>query len=518
MDHRDFNLQRLRALLDLSALRSEAELTRLHRFFYFWVLVVRSFNRNRCPIRASALSYTTLLALIPMLAVAMSVTSLFLKSEGEERIEAAIQVFVDRMIPAEEASANPTPAEAMSAMSGMTPPPASAGAAGDLTNSAAAAVAEAAATNAVAVPDQRLAAGQRKAAQYIHSFIENTYSGTLGVTGMVFLLLTAIMTLTRIEEAFNDIWGVPRGRDWLARVVNYFSTITLGPVLLFGALGLAGGSHFQKTRELITALPLMEPLISKVLPLVLICFSFAMFYKLVPNTKVHWNAALVGGALAGTLWHSYNLLSFLLASRAVSASRVYGSFALVPLFMGGLYVVWLIVLFGAQVAYAVQNRDAYLQERLVENVNQRGREFVALRLMTCIGQRFQRGLPPASVPEMSRELGIPSKLVQQILHTLLSARLVLEISRGEPAYAPARPLETISAHQVLEAMRALQGQDLLTRDEPAREEVYGEFTRIQEAERQVASSVTMLALVQRSQTRLELNAGLQAGPERKPAA
>jgi DNA-binding IscR family transcriptional regulator len=106
---------------------------------------------------------------------------------------------------------------------------------------------------------------------------------------------------------------------------------------------------------------------------------------------------------------------------------------------------------------------------------------------------------------MSGELGVPSRLVQQVLQTLLTARLVMEISGAEPAYAPARPLDNITAHHVLMAMRATPGQELVTRDEPVREEVYGEFARIQEAEKKVASSVTVLALVHRARTRLELS-------------
>src|SRR6185503_21028131 len=113
-------------------------------------------------------------------------------------------------------------------------------------------------------------------------------------------------------------------------------------------------------------------------------------------------------------------------SRVVSNSRVYGSLGLVPVFMLGVYFSWYVLLFGAQIAYAFQNRKLYLQERIAENVNQRGREFVALRLMTCIGQRFQRGLPPATVHEMSSELGVPSRLVQQVLRTLIAAHLVIE--------------------------------------------------------------------------------------------
>jgi membrane protein len=234
-----------------------------------------------------------------------------------------------------------------------------------------------------------------------------------------------------------------------------------------------------------------------------------------PNTKVRFSAALVGGFFGGSLWHLNNVFGFLYVSRVVSNSKIYGGLGLVPVFMAGLYLSWFILLFGAQVAYAFQNRSLYLQERLAENVNQRGREFVALRLMTSLGQRFQRGLHPATIQQMSDELGIPSQLVQQILQTLMSARLVIEVTGAEPAYLPARPLDSINAHHVLMAMRALQGQELVTRDEPVRQEIYGEFARIQEAEKQVASAVTMLALVHRAQARLELAPPLSPDAEDK---
>ncbi|HUZ08181.1 MAG TPA: YhjD/YihY/BrkB family envelope integrity protein, partial [Candidatus Paceibacterota bacterium] len=192
-------------------------------------------------------------------------------------------------------------------------------------------------------------------------------------------------------------------------------------------------------------------------------------------------------------------------SRVVTYSKMYGSLGLVPVFMAGLYLSWLILLFGAQVAYAFQNRKSYLQEKLVENVNQRGREFIALRLMTCIGQRFQLGRPPVTMQEISVELGVPTKLAQQVLQTLLAARLVVETNGGEPAYAPARPLEAINAHHILTAMRG-GGQELLSRDEPVRAEIFGEFARIEEAEKNAASAITMLALVNRAQAHLEISA------------
>jgi membrane protein len=232
---------------------------------------------------------------------------------------------------------------------------------------------------------------------------------------------------------------------------------------------------------------------------------------------VSFRAALVGGIVAGSLWHLNNVFGYLYVSRVVTNFKIYGGLGLVPVFMIGLYFTWLILLFGAQMAYAYQNRAAYLQEKLAENVNQRGREFVALRLMTCIGQRFQSGQRLPTIQEISSELGILSRLVHQVMQTLLAAKLVVEVAGAETAYAPARSLESINAHDILLAMRAGQGQELATRDEPVRQEVYGEFTRIQEAEKQAASAVTVLALVNRAQSRLQI-APLVSEPAALPSA
>jgi membrane protein len=340
------------------------------------------------------------------------------------------------------------------------------------------------------------------AANFIHDFIQRTSSGSLGITGVLALLLTAILTIASVENTFNDIWGVAQGRNWPSRVAIYWTTSTLGAVLVAGAALLASGPKFSKTRALIEAAPFSDFLMTHALPFVLICIAFTMLYKLLPNTRIDMNAAWIGGVVAGVCWQGFGALNYLFVSKAVASSKIYYSLALVPLFMFGLYVLWAIVLFGAQVAYAFQNRAAYLQEKLVENVNQRGREFVALRLMTCIGQRFHHGDAPPTVQEISIELGVPSRLVQQVLQTLVAARLVVPVSGTQHAYAPGRPLDAMNCHHVLLAMRATVGQELLTRDEPVRAEVFGEFARIQAAEKEAAASVSMLALVNRAQARL----------------
>lgn len=498
---------RLIKILTGVELDADAELTRWERFAHFWVLVGQSFVRNRCLIRASALSYTTLLAMIPLLAVAVSVTSSLLKSQGEAQIYTAIDKFVSNIMPPASVSTNSS-GVALNLGQNISVPL-------SRTNSAAVTNSTAAANPDAGTPVVSVSA-QKQAAKWIHEFIQNTQSGVLGVTGMLVLVFVAIRMLASVEATFNDIWGVSRGRNWLLRIVLYWTTITLGPLAIIGALGLTSGPHFQAVRSIVEQMPFIGGLIFDFLPLVVLWFAFALVYQLVPNTKVNFSAALVGGIVAGSLWHLNNVFGFLFASRFVTNSKIYGSLALVPVFMIGLYFSWVILLFGAQVAYAFQNRKAYLQEKLVEHVNPRGREFIALRLMTLISGRFHHGEPAVTLRQISTGLGVPTRLVQQVLQPLLAARLVTEIAGAEPAYLPARPLEAINVHHILRAMRVGTGQDVATRDEPTRAEVLGEFARIEEAERAAASSVTLLALASRAQKQIE-NGAPETGenPSRK---
>ena len=484
------------ALLDERALGSLAEFSNWQKFAHFWVLVWRSFTRNRCPVRASALAYATVLAIIPMLAVAMSISSALLKQEGEDQIDQFIVKLVASLTSATMVETNAAGTTTNLTVEGSS--------ATDLTDSATAGIAGA--TNGLPsfAQDAEAVKARRAIARYIHEFIQNTRSGALGLTGSILLVFAAISMLSRIEDTFNDIWGVVRGRSWFMRIVLYWGVISLAPMLLAVALGLASGPQMEGPKKLLTTMPFVGHIIFQFLPVVVLCLTFAMFYALIPNTKVHWQAALVGGLAGGILFHLNNVVSVLYVSRVVSNSKIYGSLGLVPVFMIGLYFSWLILLFGAQVAYAYQNRATYFEEKQVENINQRGREFVALRLMTCIGQRFVIGEPPPSAVEISAALAVPTRLVQQLMQTLAAARLVAEAAGAEPAYLPARPLETITCHDILLALRASQGQELATRDEPTRSDVYGEFHRIEEAERQAASSVTMLALVNRAQAHKSL--------------
>ncbi len=470
---------------------------RLERSVHFLVMVWRHFVRNRCLIRASALSYTTILALIPLLAVVISISSGLLKNQDEDTFYRAIaSIMPPANIPVSTLEVANHLAETTNTVS----------AAEVSTNAAAmtgeekpAGTKEAEKSTNPAVEVEVSVNAQKELAHWLHHFVSNSQrQGALGAAGVCVFVFIAIMMLVRIEETFNDIWGVTHGRNWLTRLMLYLTAIAWGPVLILLAVTLSTSSYFQAVKDYFNLVPLLGKFIFSALPLMLLWLVFTVIYQIIPNTRVRFTAALTGGIVAGTAWHVNNVFSFLYVSRAVGYSKLYGSLGLIPVFMLGLYFSWAILLFGAQLAYAFQNRVAYLQDKLADNVNQRGREFVALRIMTMLGQRFQNGLKPATVTHLSCELGVPSRLTQQVLRILGNANLVTEVGGVEAAYMPARPLEAINAHDVLVALRSGSGRDLPGSDSPALAEIYGEFARIEAAERAAAEKISMYALVQRS--------------------
>jgi membrane protein len=473
----------------------------LEKLVHFCTMVIRHFIKNRCLVRASSLAFTSLLALIPLLAVAVGITSSLLKSEGEDQIYRAIDRAVSTFMP--PATMVMTNGQIVTVIRhpGFAPtnPVEPAAWERDSTNL----IGIVGNTNAVTLTvstntpaDGRVITAQKEAARSIHDYIQNAQSGKVGIAGMIVFIITAIGMLRGVENTFNDIWGVAVERQWWHQLSSYFTIVALGPVVLVAAASLAGGRYQHVTNHWIAGIPMFGWVVLQIGPLVILWLVFALFYMLIPNTRVKFSAAFLGGMVAGTLWHLNNVFAFLYVSRVVTNSAIYGKLGLVPVFMLGLYFSWVILLFGAQVAYGFQNRVAYLQDRIADNVNQRGREFVALRIMTLIGQRFQNGLPPARVIELSAELGVPSRLTQRVLRTLADAQLITQAACEGDAFMPARPLEAINAHHILCAMRTGSGKQLLVDNTPSLAALYGDFAGIETAERVAAEKISVLTLVQ----------------------
>lgn len=438
----------VQAYLNPSSSYDEAEHGKLEKFIHFWALVGRTFVANRCLVRASALAYTTLLSIIPLLAVGLSFAMSILKTDTH-RLDSWIKTSISRIAPA----------------IGLVP--------------------------ATGNED-----AQQKIIEYVHNAINVVGSGRLQTTAVIALLFVGISLLSNIEATLNDIWGVQRGRSWFNRIVLYWSTITLVPLLLLLAVGLSAGPYFRATQDIIDSMPLLGHFLYSVLPIVVLVITFSLFYVLMPNTRVRPDAALIGGIFGGILVHLNNKFSSIYLGQVIQSTTVYGSLAVLPLFLIGLYFSWVIVLFGAQVSYAWQNRRRYFQERMTENVNHRGKEFLALRVMTFLAQRFYSGTTPPTLLEVSDILAVPSKLLQKVIEPLIQTGLIVETAAKETAYTPGRPLAKISYDDIMQAMRCGIGQEVSTRTDLSRALVAKEMERIESARSAVAASITLDKLVQ----------------------
>jgi membrane protein len=175
------------------------------RFFLFWEWAVRSFMDNRCPSRAAGLAYTTLLALIPMLAFGVSVSTSLLKKDGEQIIEDLIDRGVARVAP--QLDLMPIPDSSNSEGEGLAP------------------------------SETRTDSQRKEVVRKIMESIQNVQSGTLGASSIIILLLVAISMLRNVEFSFNDIWGISTGRSWMISIVNYWAFISLGPLILAALIG-----------------------------------------------------------------------------------------------------------------------------------------------------------------------------------------------------------------------------------------------------------------------------------------
>ena len=471
----DFSVHRLTE-------EGRSTLTWIERFVHFWVFAGKSFIRNRCMVRASALAYSNLLALVPMLAIAISVSASMLKEGGEEekKIDQFMNWVVDTIVPPD--LEKPVVKPAPDAESG--------------TNSTVIAVS----TNAVPAESERgLDPVTRKAVRdNIDQIVKRIRGGALSTGGMILLIYLVIMMLARVEDTFNDIWGVKKGRNWFARITTYWAAMTLGPLILLAVTTINSGQQMTEFRSWLDTLPgFVNSLFTwsaKLLPLLLLSLAFSVFYKLMPNTKVQWRAALVGGLCGGTLWQLNNLMFVFYVSRVVTNNRIYGSLGMIPVIMISLYLGWLFLLFGAQVGYAFQNRRAYVQERLVEMLTPRGKEIVALRLMAEMAVRFFTRAGATSADELASRLGVPSRLIVSIVESLLDDELLCETSDEHPAYLPARSLKDITFADVIAAVRNGTSAGTEAVVEQGGDRVTAEYEKVIELEMRAAGKTNLEAI------------------------
>jgi len=295
----------------------------------------------------------------------------------------------------------------------------------------------------------------------IIGFIQNMNVGVLGSVGLALLLYTAVSLVQKIEESFNFIWHVDRARGVGERFSRYLSALLVGPLLLFAALGMtAAVMSMEIVRDLLTVEP-VEWLVtqgSRLMPVLFVIGAFTVIYVFLPNTKVRIGPALAGGVVGGVLWQSAGWVFALFAAGSTKYAAIYSSFAILILFMLWLYLSWLILLFGASVAFYVQHPEYRVPESGEPRLSNRLRERLALILMSRIARHHLEGLNPWTAEALAQSLHVPLRAVETLLDGLVSGGIVVPTSDEPRAYVPARDLETVTAKQLLDQVRGA-GED-----------------------------------------------------------
>ncbi|MGZ8218518.1 YihY/virulence factor BrkB family protein [Methylomagnum sp.] len=294
----------------------------------------------------------------------------------------------------------------------------------------------------------------------ILDFVKRVNVGLLGFVGLTVLAYTIVSMLGKIEAAFNHIWRVTQARSFTRRASDYLSVVLLGPVLIFSAIGLTASSPTAATvRRLIAQEPFgtLFFLGGKLLPFLLIIAAFTFVYIYIPNTRVPWRAALFGGTVGGLLWKLAGLLFAHFVAGSASYHAIYSSLVIVILFMIWLDLSWLILLLGGQAALYFQHPHYVRGHNRYADFDNRTKERLGLALMALIAARFVRGEAPWTLDELAERLALPWETVKDGLQVLRAGGLLEETGRGDESFVPAADLAGLTLGDVLRAMR--QGPD-----------------------------------------------------------
>ncbi|MCH7920241.1 MAG: YihY family inner membrane protein [Planctomycetes bacterium] len=359
-------------------------------------LAFRRFGEDKCKFRAAALTYHSLLSIVPLLAMVFGIAKGFgLEKHVEELVRAGFS-------------------------------------------------------------DQQEVA--QWAIEFAQSLLDSTRGGLVATIGLVFIFWTILKVLGDIENAFNDIWGVKRSRTIGRRFSDYLSVMLVCPILLVLAQSLTV-SHLPELSQKIadfTGLGHAVLLPLKLLPYVTIWASFIFIFIFMPNTKVTFRAALIGGIIAGTVFQFSQWTYIHFQIGVARSGAIYGSFAALPLFMIWLHISWLIVLFGAEISFAVQNVKIYEFDQDCLEISPSFKRLLSLLITQHIVKQFCAGQGASDATQVSRKLEIPIRLVRKILYELVEAEVLAEVVKPgedrETGYQPARDVDAVTIKYVVDAL------------------------------------------------------------------
>lgn len=363
----------------------------LFGFIRVWVIAIKEFIHDKCAEKASALTYFSMLSLVPVIAMMVAIANAFGVRELMER-------------------------ELAKYLSGQEE-----------------------------VLDQVL--------PYADKMLSGSSGGIVGFS-IVFLIYTVIRLLMNIEAAFNDMWDIKQNRRWERKISDYVAVILLGPVLLIVASSATifvkdTIQEFISNYEFLGQLKSGIFFLLKWLPYTILWFLLFGLYLIFPNTRVKFWPALFAGIVAGTLYQLNQQAFISLQFAFARYDAIYGSIAFLPLFLIWLQISWLIVLFGAEICYGVQYIDQWEMNSEKLKISLTHRRKLMLLLLFRVVKSFEKGDGPYSLNDLASSVNIPRRYVVDICYELEKSKLITRVEADDVAYQPSFDINKMDMHTVL---------------------------------------------------------------------
>lgn len=307
-------------------------------------------------------------------------------------------------------------------------------------------------------------------------YLLNAKGGFIVGIGAVVLIFTVMKLLSNIEVSFNHIWQIKKSRALSRKISDYISLIFIAPLLLIMASSVNVFLSEQikssaETFPLVGYLGTFLGFFISLIPLILIYLVFSLMYIVMPNTKVHFLSGLIGGIIAGTAFQFWQWGYIKLQTMLTSYGAIYGSLAALPLFLIWMRTSWVIVLFGAEVSFAKQNIAHYEAESESIDISNHLKRAVTLVILREIFVQFKNALPPLTSEQLSERLNLPTRLVREVVNDLTDTKILSETVTNnvkENACQPAQDIHSLTVSAVLEKLdkkgrdtiREMSGKDL----------------------------------------------------------
>jgi membrane protein len=297
----------------------------------------------------------------------------------------------------------------------------------------------------------------------ILTYVDRTDATGLGNFGALILAYTSISLLSNIEQALNEIWGAKQKRPFVRQVTDYTTLLVTTPILILVALTMATAAQSSNVvlflRESLHLGPVIEFSL-KLTSIVVTCLAMIGLYILMPNVRTRVSSAIVGGVVAGLMWQAALVLHVDFQSGVARYNGLYSAMSALPIFLVWTYVSWLIVLVGAELAASHQNEQLVRQRLQTRQADQALKEMLAVAAAARVARAFLRGEPRPSAVSMAEEFEVPPLAMDEILEILTREGLVARTVCGtEVGYLPARDLDVVRVRDVQNALRHHTGNE-----------------------------------------------------------